>query len=165
MGEKQRRETPTERPALASSLRNLNPACLKDAWPCVGESAERIGGGRRAGITQGGISLCRSFSACRRWLRRAGGPATRGGTFGFYQDRTTWSAGRKGRLLLAVVHLLRVVVLLVVVQLCSAPQKRDHGHHERNHDGRQHHHTGVPRIDEDRAGGAERDDAYPQVDQ
>src|ERR1700757_1889519 len=72
MGEKQLRETPTERPALASSLCYLDPACLKDAWPCVGESAERIGGGRRAGITQGGISLCRSFSACRRLLRQAG---------------------------------------------------------------------------------------------
>src|SRR6201998_3647806 len=119
----QRRETPTARPALASSPCYLNPACLKDAWSCVCESAERIGGGKRAGITQGGISLCRSFSAHRRWLRQAGGPATRGGTSG---SASTVPHG-KGHL------------LLVVVQLLSTAQKRDHRHHDGDHDGREHH--------------------------
>src|ERR1700737_5636126 len=101
MGEMQLRETPTARPALASSPCYLNPAFLEDAWPIPMGPAERIGGRHARWNHPRDISLCRSFSARRRRLRRAGGPATRGGTFGFYQHRTTCEAAPNSHTLLA----------------------------------------------------------------
>src|ERR1700730_2566278 len=73
MGETQPRETPTARPALASSPCYLNPALLEDAWLIPMAPAERIGGRHARWNHPRDISLCRSFSARRRRLRRAGG--------------------------------------------------------------------------------------------
>src|SRR6476661_2752649 len=113
-------------------------------------------GDGRAGITQGVAPFVGRKSAPIGLLNRWAGPATR----------------EVFRVLPAPYHMVdrpKQDLLLFVVQLVwqpaarvfATPQKRNERDDDGHHDGGEHDRAGVARVEEDGAGGTQRDDAHP----